>query len=130
MYVPHTVDSDLTEMMSSVFRNHRERTTPEAGIARWDVGLWSQLTALGLDRLTGREDHGGSGAGWFEAAELIRAAVSNGVQIPLSEHDLLHEFTTPALAWRSEFGSVHYWDDTVTHAALDAGRDLWHRITV
>jgi acyl-CoA dehydrogenase len=30
----------------------------------------------------------------------------------------LHEFTRPALAWRSEFGSVRYWDDQVTDMAL------------
>ena len=32
---------------------------------------------------------GGSGAGWYEAAELLAAAVRHGVRIPLAEHDLL-----------------------------------------
>ncbi|GAB3288717.1 hypothetical protein [Parasphingorhabdus pacifica] len=42
----------------------------------------------------------------------------------------LHEFTKPALAWRSEFGSVHHWDDKLTTAALAADpADLWTRIT-
>src|SRR5262249_59413443 len=42
----------------------------------------------------------------------------------------LHEFTRPALAWRSEFGSVQYWDDQVTDAALRAGAaGLWRLIT-
>ena len=33
----------------------------------------------------------------------------------------LHEFTRAALAWRSEFGSVRYWDEWLTDAALSAG---------
>ncbi len=34
--------------------------------------------------------------------------------------------TLPALAWRSEFGSVHYWERVVTEAALAVGADgLW-----
>ena len=42
----------------------------------------------------------------------------------------LHEFTRPALAWRSEFGSVAHWDDQVTDAALQAGAaGLWSVIT-
>jgi acyl-CoA dehydrogenase len=89
MTAPFTVDHDLVEMMSAVFANHREQNEPESGTAPWDAGLWSRLDELGLVRLTGREENGGSGAGWFEAAELIRASASNGVRIPLVEHDLL-----------------------------------------
>lgn len=38
----------------------------------------------------------------------------------------LHEFTTAALEWRSEFGSVRHWDGLLTDAGVDAGRDgLW-----
>ena len=46
-----------------------------------------------------------------------------------SEHRL-HEFTRAALAWRSEFGSVQYWDDRVTDMALQAGANrLWSLIS-
>ena len=42
----------------------------------------------------------------------------------------LHEFTRAALAWRSEFGSVRYWDDRVTDMALQAGAGrLWELIS-
>jgi acyl-CoA dehydrogenase len=45
-----------------------------------------------------------------------------------SEHRL-HEFTRAALAWRSEFGSVRYWDDRMTDMALQAGPGgLWSLI--
>lgn len=44
---------------------------------------------MGLVRLTGAEQSGGSGAGWYEAAELLTAAVRHGVRIPLAENDLL-----------------------------------------
>lgn len=79
------VDAELVEMMSAVFAAHREQHEPGEGVAE----LWSRLDELGLVRLTGSEESGGSGAGWAEAAELLRAAVWNGVRIPLAEHDLL-----------------------------------------
>ncbi|HEY5856471.1 MAG TPA: acyl-CoA dehydrogenase family protein, partial [Aldersonia sp.] len=42
----------------------------------------------------------------------------------------LHEFTQPALAWRSEYGSLQHWDDLLTTAATTAGRDgLWALVT-
>lgn len=79
------VDPELVEMMSAVFAAHRERHQPGEGVAE----LWGRLDELGLVRLTGSEESGGSGAGWAEAVELLRAAVWNGVKIPLAEHDLL-----------------------------------------
>lgn len=81
-----TVDSTLTAMMSDVFASHRERT---AAPALCDDALWRQLGELGLTRITGQEDRGGSGASWLEAAELLRAAAYHGVRVPLAEHDLL-----------------------------------------
>ncbi len=89
MTTPTTVDPDLVEMMSAVFVAYRDQKEPDAGTATWDPILWSHLTDLGLTRLTGPEESGGSGAGWLEAAELLRAAAANGVRIPLAEHDLL-----------------------------------------
>ncbi|MEN4479651.1 acyl-CoA dehydrogenase family protein [Mycolicibacterium cosmeticum] len=41
----------------------------------------------------------------------------------------LPEFTRAALAWRSEFGSVHFWDGQVAAAAMAAGqKGLWELI--
>ncbi|MDP7724089.1 acyl-CoA dehydrogenase family protein [Mycobacterium sp. TY814] len=76
------VDPELVQMMDAVFADHREKQSPTSD-------LWSHLRELGLLRLTGSEEHGGSGAGWFEAAELLAAAARHGVRIPLAEHDLL-----------------------------------------
>lgn len=81
----NVVDAELAEMMSAVFAAHREQHQPGEGIAE----LWGRLGELGLVRLTGSEESGGSGAGWAEAVELLRAAASHGVKIPLAEHDLL-----------------------------------------
>ncbi|WP_349268427.1 acyl-CoA dehydrogenase [Mycolicibacterium parafortuitum] len=72
------VDPALAEMMDAVLAEHGT-----------DAGLWRRLDDLGLVRLTGAEESGGSGAGWNEAAELLSAAVRHGVRIPLAEHDLL-----------------------------------------
>jgi len=72
------VEPALVDMMDAVFAEHGR-----------DAGLWHRLDELGLVRLTGSEQTGGSGAGWYEAAELLSAAVRHGVRIPLAEHDLL-----------------------------------------
>ncbi|MBB2992354.1 acyl-CoA dehydrogenase [Mycolicibacterium iranicum] len=72
------VEPALAQMMDSVFAEHGA-----------DTDLWQRLDALGLVRLTGAEDDGGSGAGWPEASELLSAAVRHSVRIPVAEHDLL-----------------------------------------
>ncbi|MGV0717066.1 acyl-CoA dehydrogenase family protein [Mycolicibacterium sp. XJ662] len=83
-----SVDPALIEMMGAVFAEYREAHPPVTVIER-DPQLWGRLDELGLVRLTGPENRGGSGAGWFEAAELLAAAARNAVRIPLAEHDLL-----------------------------------------
>lgn len=83
-----SVDGALVEMMDAVFAGYREKHRPTTTVRR-DPDLWQHLDGLGLVRLTGAEQHGGSGAGWTEAAELLAAAVRHGVRIPLAEHDLL-----------------------------------------
>lgn len=80
-----SVDAELVEMMSAVFAAHREAHGPGEAVDE----LWDQLGELGLIRLTGSEESGGSGAGWAEAVELLRAAAWHGVRVPLAEHDLL-----------------------------------------
>lgn len=82
------VDNDLVEMMNAVFTDYRKTHTPTRPVLR-DVELWSALDQLGLVRLSGSEGSGGSGASWYESAELISAAVRNGVRTPVAEHDLL-----------------------------------------
>lgn len=89
MNAPVKVDQALLDMMSGVFAAHRENHGSNIGVAQWDTGLWNQLSELGLVRLTGSEENGGSGAGWYEAAALSHAAAYHGVRIPLAEHDLL-----------------------------------------
>lgn len=83
-----SVDPALAEMMGEVFAEYRAGHSPSGPVER-DTQLWQRLDGLGLVRLTGEESTGGSGAGWFEAAELIAAAVRHAVRIPLAEHDLL-----------------------------------------
>ena len=85
---PAEVEPALADMMDAVFAGYRQSHTPTA-VAHRDTELWGRLDELGLIRLTGAEQFGGSGAGWPEAAELLTAAVRHGVRIPLAEHDLL-----------------------------------------
>lgn len=83
-----TVDTDLVEMMDGVMAAYRQ-AHPPTGAVLHDTELWDQLDELGLVRLTGTPESGGSGAGWAEAAELISAAARHAVRVPLAEHDLL-----------------------------------------
>ncbi|MGA5538244.1 acyl-CoA dehydrogenase family protein [Mycolicibacterium nivoides] len=85
------VDPDLVIMMDDVFADYRRAGIRAAAGERvaYDRGLWRRLAPLGLIRLTGAEDSGGSGASWYEAAELLNAAVRHGVRAPFAEHDLL-----------------------------------------
>ena len=80
------VDPALVDMMNAVFADYRETGASPAGL---DPALWRTLDELGLARLTGPEEAGGSGAGWYEAAELLSAATRHGVRVPLAENDLL-----------------------------------------
>ncbi|MUL80952.1 MULTISPECIES: acyl-CoA dehydrogenase family protein [unclassified Mycolicibacterium] len=104
------VDPELVEMMSAVFAAHRERHQPGEAIAE----LWGRLSELGLVRLTGSEESGGSGAGWAEAVELLRAAAWHGVRIPLAEHDLL-------ACWLLEAAGLVADDSRRTACLLDDG---------
>ncbi|MFC5744373.1 acyl-CoA dehydrogenase family protein [Actinomadura rugatobispora] len=76
-----TVDPALADMMASVFSDHDPASPTRP--------LWDTLESLGLTRLTTPAERGGSGAGWPEAAALLRAAASHGVSLPLAENDLL-----------------------------------------
>lgn len=108
---PAAVDPALIEMMDAVFGAHRRTLTPTTAID-YDEALWRHLDELGLVRLTGPESKGGSGAGWFEAAELLAAAVRHGVRTPLAEHDLL-------ACWLLEANGMAYDDAVRTVAVLD-----------
>jgi acyl-CoA dehydrogenase len=82
------VDQAVVAMMGEVFADYRQTHPPSRHVER-DPDLWQRLNELGLVRLTGAECSEGSGAGWYEAAELFTAAVRHGVRIPLAEHDVL-----------------------------------------
>lgn len=79
-----TVDPDLESMIDDVL----------AGFSGPDVEpdhtqVWETLREVGLARLTAPEESGGSGAGWPEAAAVLRAAAAAGVAAPFAETDLL-----------------------------------------
>lgn len=78
---------DFAQMLGDVFTpGDDHRIGP---VIELDRGLWTTLTELGLDRLTGSEDAGGSGAGWLEAALLLGAVGGSAAAVPVSENDLL-----------------------------------------
>lgn len=75
---------ELEHMLAQVFAAART-----GGPASLDRDLWSTLAELGLARLTGAPGHGGSGAGWAEAALLLFAAGASAAAVPVAENDLL-----------------------------------------
>ncbi|MBU8816662.1 acyl-CoA/acyl-ACP dehydrogenase [Mycolicibacterium goodii] len=74
------VDRDLQSLIDSVLAVH-DRCD--------DQRLWETFIELGLADLTGREDRGGSGASWPEAAALARALARHGCTLEVSESDLV-----------------------------------------
>jgi len=86
---PTPVDPDLLETLTAVLaRSGPTPRDPMTGIP-FERSAWDRLDELGLARLTGPEDAGGSGAGWPEAAALLATAAAHAVSLPLAEHDLL-----------------------------------------
>lgn len=64
------------------------------------------------------------------ASVVVRNAHQVHGAIGTTAEHRLHQFTRAALAWRSEFGSVRYWDDRVTDMATGSGDNrLWGLIS-
>jgi acyl-CoA dehydrogenase len=64
------------------------------------------------------------------ASVVVRNAHQVHGAIGTTREHRLHEFTRPALAWRSEYGSVAHWDEAITTASLQCGgARLWTLIT-
>ncbi|MFF3574580.1 acyl-CoA dehydrogenase family protein [Nocardia jiangxiensis] len=60
------------------------------------------------------------------ASVVVRNAHQVHGAIGTTREHRLHEFTTGALAWRSDFGSVYHWDNLLTGTAMAAGpHRLW-----
>lgn len=78
---------DFAQMLSDLFTAGDDHRIGD--VIELDTALWTTLTELGLDRLTGSEDTGGSGAGWTEAALLLGAAGGAAAAVPVAENDLL-----------------------------------------
>lgn len=78
------VDPDLTAMIGDVLARHSGPTMdPDPG------AVWRTFADLGLARLTAPETSGGSGAGWAEAAALLRMCAAAGVCVPYAETDIV-----------------------------------------
>ena len=83
-----TADPELVSLMDSVFSD-RYQARANHDIVPFDRELWDTLDSLGLTRLTGCEDAGGSGATWRESGALLGIAAQYAAPLPLAEHDLL-----------------------------------------
>ena len=82
------VDPDLLTMMRQVLAEPRATMSePDPGML--DLRLWQRLSDVGLTRLTGSEEGGGSGATWVEAGALLGLVAGAAGAVPLAEHDLL-----------------------------------------
>ncbi|MCR1783786.1 hypothetical protein KVF89_14695 [Nocardioides carbamazepini] len=99
------VEPDLRDLITAV-------TAAHSGGGDQDAVLWATLRELGLSDLTGSQARGGSGASWWEAAELIAALARSASELPVGDSDLvagwildtLSTDVVPALR-------VCWWDD-------------------
>lgn len=99
------------------------RAATDAAVARAAASDWQDrgmLFAVGVAKSC--VGHGASVV--VRNAHQVLGAIGTTL-----EHEL-HTLTKPMLARRSEYGSVHEWDETLTTLATSAGRDrLWTLVT-
>lgn len=99
------------------------RSATEAALSAAIAGGWS---APHLEFLVAAA----RSCGGHAATVVVRNSHQVHGAIGTTAEHRLHQFTRAALAWRSEFGSVRYWDDRVTDLALRAGPNrLWALIS-
>lgn len=78
------LDAQLEELLEQVF-SHAAGLHAGSTDLHFDRALWARLAESGLTRLTAAD----SGAGWIEAAGLLRAAARHAAAVPVAENDLL-----------------------------------------
>ena len=85
----HGADPDLVGVLTELFAAYRSRRPTPTHVVDLDRDLWAQLEGLGLTRLTGSPERGGSGGTWADAAALIGIAAGAAAPVPLVERDVL-----------------------------------------
>src|SRR5690625_873608 len=96
------VEPELVNMIDSLFAQfRRDQVSPGEGLS-FDEELWEALSELGLARLTGSEEYGGSDADVREAACLLTSAASAAVSAPLAENDLLAGWLLESVGMRPD----------------------------
>ncbi|WP_026917312.1 acyl-CoA dehydrogenase family protein [Gordonia shandongensis] len=75
-------DPALAEVATAVFGAQPADAPCRAGA--FDDALWTRLTGLGVGDLIGEE-----GGTWFDAAEILSRAATEGVRAPIAEHALI-----------------------------------------
>jgi len=99
------------------------RAATDAAVARAAASDWrdpGMLFAVGV----AKSSVGHAGSVVVRNAHQVLGALGTTI-----EHEL-HTLTKPILARRSEYGSLHEWDETLTALAASAGHDrLWSLIT-
>lgn len=78
------IDSQLEQLLEQICSTAAGLHAGSTDL-HFDRALWSRLEASGLTRLTAAE----SGAGWIEAAGLLRAAARHAAAVPVAENDVL-----------------------------------------
>lgn len=78
------LDEQLEQLLEQIF-SHAAGLRSGSTDLHLDRALWAKLVQLGLGRLTAA----GSGAGWIEAAGLLRAAARHAAAVPVAENDVL-----------------------------------------
>jgi acyl-CoA dehydrogenase len=85
----HGPDPDLVGVLAELFAAYRSNRPAPTHVVDLDRALWAHLEELGLSRLTGSPERGGSGGTWADAAALLGIAAGAAAPVPLVEHDVL-----------------------------------------
>ena len=78
------IDAQLEQTLEQVFSTSAGLHAGSTDL-HLDRGLWATLAELGFTRLTSAA----TGAGWIEAAGLLRAAARHAAAVPVAENDVL-----------------------------------------
>lgn len=98
------------------------RSAVDAAVAAV-AGAGTDWSALRFRVATARSCVGHASTSVVRGAHQLHGAIGT-----TAEHDL-RLFTLPVLAWRSEYGSVRYWDEELTRLAVSHGAGAWSLVT-
>jgi acyl-CoA dehydrogenase len=106
----------IADLASEVALSH---SAVDAAVYHLATGEPRDLDQMALRVAVAKSVTGHAASVVVRNAHQVHGAIGTTLEHPL------HVFTNAILAWRSEFGSAHYWDQTLTELILKSGQPVW-----